>query len=196
MSKSIDIHLSQLRFPSTCAVCLSPATKAYDLRKIFTHGRRSYTVKLNVPMCNLHFQSASCKGTIERFVDKLGVISGAFAGLLVAVALMLYWHGTGEGNALPNLVAGSVFGLGSFVIVWAIISLFLAPLFAKRDSKEARHAVRFTRYWPKDQFVRLEFQNEQLANIVQNTYSPIDRHPIEHLQAISAIEDIFRRRTR
>ncbi len=43
----------------------------------------------------------------------------------------------------------------------------IAPRFAVPESKEARNAVRITHYWPKDKFVRLAFENEQLAEIVQ-----------------------------
>ena len=170
MSKTIDIHLSQLRFPSACVVCMSPATNAYELKKVFTHRRSSYTVKVNAPMCDFHFRSAAFKGAAENFVDRLGVILGALSGLFVTGLLLVYWQGTGEGSVVMNLCAGSLFGLGTFPIVWAIVSLVLAPLFAESASKEARRAVRFRRYWPKDQFVRLEFQDKQLADIVQNAY--------------------------
>ena len=173
MSKAIDIHLSQLRFPSTCVVCTSRATKTYELRNVFIHRRSSYTVKVNVPMCDLHFQSAMFKGAAERFVDRLGVILGVFSGLSVTGMLLIYWQRTGEGNVLMNLFAGSLFGLGTLPIVWAVVSLGLAPLFATSASKKSRRAVRFRRYWPKDQFVRLEFQDQQLADIVQNTYGTL-----------------------
>jgi hypothetical protein len=45
----------------------------------------------------------------------------------------------------------------------------VAPLFAEPESKEARNAVRITHYWPSNQVVRLKFQNEQLAEIVEKT---------------------------
>jgi hypothetical protein len=121
-------------------------------------------------MCDCHFQSATLQGTEETVIDKLGMILGACTALFVIHSLLVYRQGTSEGNALLGLFAGGIFGLGSFLAVWASISLILAPLFAKPASKHARHAVRLRRYWSKDQFVRLEFQNEQLADIVQNTY--------------------------
>jgi hypothetical protein len=169
MSKAIDAPLSQLRFPSTCVVCMSPASKQYPLEKIFSMGRRSYTVKVNVPMCDLHFQAASFKGIVEKLVGKLAVIGGILAGLFAAIILFVRWEGNGANNIILKLFGGGVFGLGIFLIVWALIALSVAPLFAEPESKEARNAVRITHYWPKDKIVRLEFQNEQLAEIVEKT---------------------------
>jgi hypothetical protein len=169
MSKAIDAPLLQLRFPSTCVVCMSPASKQYPLEKIFSMGRRSYTVKVNVPMCDLHFQAARLKGTVEKLVGKLAVIGGILAGLFAAIILFVRWEGNGANNIILKLFGGGVFGLGIFLIVWALIALSVAPLFAEPESKEARNAVRITHYWPKDQIVRLEFQNEQLAEIVEKS---------------------------
>jgi len=117
-------------------------------------------------MCDLHFEAASFKGTAEKLVGTLGVIGGILAGLFAAIILMARWRGTGEGNLILNLFAGGVFGLGIFLIVWAVVALSVAPLFAEPESQEARNAIRITRYWPSDKVVRLEFQNEQLADIV------------------------------
>lgn len=170
MSKSIDVQLSQLKFPSTCCVvCMSPVATEYELQKTFSYGRRSYTVKVSVPMCSQHFESASFKGTAEKLVGTLGLIGGIGAGLLVTIILLISWQETSHDSLILKLFAGGVFGLGIFVMVWAVIALGLAPLFAEPTSKEARNAVRITHYWPKDQFVRLEFENEPLAEIVQRT---------------------------
>jgi len=110
--------------------------------------------------------AASFKGTAEKLVGTLGVIGGILAGLFAAIVLLVRWRGTGEGNLILKLFAGGVFGLGIFLIVWAVVALSVAPLFAEPESKEARNAVRITRYWPSDKVVQLEFQNEQLAEIV------------------------------
>jgi hypothetical protein len=118
-------------------------------------------------MCELHLNIASYKGTAERLVGWLGVGIGILVGLFAMITLIIRWRGTGEGNILLNLFAGSVFGLGMFLIVWAIISLSIAPKFADPDSKEARNAVQIMRYWPKDQFVQLKFEHDHLADIVQ-----------------------------
>jgi hypothetical protein len=146
---------------------MSPASKQYTLEKIFSMGRRSYTVKVNVPMCDRHFEAASFKGTAEKLVGTLAVIGGILAGLFAAIGLFLRW--VGEGNIILKLFAGGVFGLGIFLIVWAVMALSVAPLFAEPESKEARNAVRITHYWPSEQVVRLEFQNEQLAEMVEQT---------------------------
>jgi hypothetical protein len=147
---------------------MSPASKQYELERIFSYGRsRSYTVKVSVPMCELHFEAASFKGTAEKLVGTLGMIAGILAGLTAMIVLLMHWVSTGEKNLVLNFFAGGVFGLGIFVMVWAAISLGLPPLFAAPESKEARNAVKITHYWPNDQFVRLEFQNESLAEIVQ-----------------------------
>lgn len=167
MSKTIDAQLSQLRFPATCVVCMSPATKQNKLDKTFTYGRRSYTVTVNVPMCEQHFNAASFKGTAERIVGMIGVFLAILVGLFAMIMLMTHWQGTGQGNILLDLFAGDVFGLGMFLIVWAIVSISIAPKFADPDSKEARKAVQVTHYWPKDKFVRLSFEQENLAEIVQ-----------------------------
>jgi hypothetical protein len=120
-------------------------------------------------MCEQHFSAASYKGPAERFVGILGVVIGILVGIFATVMLILRWRGTGEGNIPLNLLVGGIFGLGMYLITWFVISYSVAPLFAERDSKEARNAVRITRYWPRDQFVRLSFENEQLAEIVQKT---------------------------
>lgn len=167
MSKSFDVLLSQVRFPTSCVVCLTPAARQYLLEKTFSMGRRSYTVKVDVPMCDTHFQAASFKGTAEKLVGALAVIGGALAGFFAAVVLFIRWEGAE--NIILKLFAGGIFGLGIFLIVWAVIALSVAPLFAEPESKEARNAVKITHYWPREQAVRLEFQNEQVAEIVKQT---------------------------
>ena len=167
MSRTIDAPLSQLRFPRTCVVCMSPASNSYTLERIFTFGRKSYTVPVHVPMCDQHFEAASYKGTAEKLVGILGTTAGILLGLFAAVMLILRWRGTGEGNIVLNLLVAGVVGFGIFLMIWALVSLSIAPMFAGAASKEARNAVRITHYWPKDQYVRLRFENEQLAEIVQ-----------------------------
>jgi len=57
--------------------------------------------------------------------------------------------------------------LGLFLTLWAATTFWLASSFASSDAKQARNAVRLTHYWPKDQFIRLDFENEQLAEMVE-----------------------------
>jgi len=167
MSKSIDVQLSQLRFAPICVVCGSPASKQFELQKVFTYGRRSHTVKVNVPMCNQHFETASFKGTAERLMEILAILGGIGAGLLTIIILLLAWQPTQYDSLFLKLFVGGIVGFGIFIMVWAVIALWLAPMFAEPASKEARNAVRITHYWPQNQFVRLEFKNEQLAEILQ-----------------------------
>jgi hypothetical protein len=99
---------------------MSPATKLFKLEKIFTYGRQSHTVSVDVPMCDQHYEVASFKGTAERLVGMLGVAIGILFGLFAAVMLILRWRGTGEGNIILNLLVAGIFGLGMFLIVWAV----------------------------------------------------------------------------
>jgi hypothetical protein len=165
MSKTFDVLLSQVKFPNSCVVCLTPAARQYPLEKTFSMGRRSYTVKVGVPMCDSHFQTASFKGTAEKLIGTLAVIGGILTGFFAAIVLVVRWEGAG--NIILKLFAGGIFGLGIFLIVWVVITLSVAPLFAEPESKEARGAVRITHYWPREQVVRLEFQNEQVAELVK-----------------------------
>ena len=167
MSKSVDVPLSQLKFPSICVVCMAPATMKYELQKIFSYGRRSYTVKAHVPMCNQHFEAASFKGTFEKLVEFLGIIEGMGAGIVAIIILLIAWQPTPYDSIFLKIFAGSIVGFGAFIIIWALIALWLAPMFAEPASKEARKAVQITNYWPRDQFVRLEFKHEPLAEIVE-----------------------------
>ena len=167
MSRSIDVRLSHLKFPSTCVVCLSPASTQYELQKIFSYGRRSYTAKVKVPMCEQHFEAASFKGTGERLVATLGIISGIGAGILAAVILFVGWQPTEYDSLILKIFAGGLFGFGVFIMIWTFIALGLAPLFAEPASKEVPSAVRIRHCWPKDQVVRLEFKNVHLAEIVK-----------------------------
>ena len=66
MSKAIDVLLSQVKFPSTCVVCLSPASKQYLLQKTFSMGRRSYTVKVNVRCVTHILKPQASKGRLKN----------------------------------------------------------------------------------------------------------------------------------
>ena len=165
MPKSIRAQVSQLAFPRTCVVCLSPSSTEYKLEGTFTYGGRSHTVTLQVPMCDMHYEAASFKGPAERLVNWLAIFGGGVFGLACAVLLIFRWE-TDE-NILFKLLGGGIFGIGAFAIFWWIVSASIAPHFASSHSKEARHAVRITGYWPQNQIVQLEFRNDSLAEIVQ-----------------------------
>ncbi len=170
MSKSIDIHLAQFNFPSICVVCMSPSSKLFGVEQVYTYGRKSYTLKVNVPMCEKHYAAASFKGTAEKLVGNIfAVVGGILAGIAAMILLILRW--VGDDSILLKLFIGGIVGFGIFAMVWWIINAFLAPLFAERESKEARNAVKITLYSPGEQIARMEFANEQLAEILQKAAS-------------------------
>ena len=118
-------------------------------------------------MCISHFEAASLKGTVEKLVGTIGVIIGIIAGIIAMIILMMRWESPESTNIILRLLLGGVFGLGVFVMVWAVFALWLAPIFAEPASREAREAVRITRVSPEGNILQLEFRNEQLAEIVQ-----------------------------
>lgn len=164
MSKPIRAQLSQLVFPRTCVVCLSPAAKEYKLEGTFNYGRRSHTVTVMVPMCAMHFETANSKSPAERLVNWLAVFGGILFGLACGILLVFRW--VTDENILFKLLGGGIFGLGTFAIFWWIVSASIAPLFASSEAKEARTAVRITGYWPQSQIVQLEFRHESLTEMI------------------------------
>jgi len=168
MAKTLDVPLSDIRFPSACVVCLSPSAKKYTLEKTFTYGRRSYTVKVPVPMCDQHFEAASYKGPAEKLINGLAVYGGIVIGIFVAILLFTRWEG--DVNIIGKLFGSGLFGFGGFIIFWWITSASIAPLFAAKESKEARSALQIAFYWPQNKVVRLAFKNETLAEMVHKEY--------------------------
>jgi hypothetical protein len=136
-----------------------PAAQIYQVEKVFTFGKTSYTVGVPVPMCEMHYQIASEKSPAERLGGRLGLIVGLLIWVVSSGALLIYWEGTQQGNLVLNLFSAGVLGCGLFLIVWAATTFWLAPSFAGSDAKQARNAVKLTHYWPKDQFLRLDFEN-------------------------------------
>lgn len=166
MSKTIDVRLTQFNFPSTCVVCMSPSSKLFGVEQVYTYGNKSYTLKVDVPMCERHYAAASFKSTAEKLVGIIFAVGGGIlAGIAAMIILILRWQG--DASILLKLFIGGIVGFGVFVMVWWIIYAFLAPLFAERESKEARNAVKILLYSPGEQIARLEFANEQLAEILQ-----------------------------
>lgn len=165
MSKSIDVHSANLRFPDTCVVCMSPATKQYEVSQVYSQGTKSSTVRINVPMCSSHFEAASAKSTAEKLIAILAVIIGIGMGFSALVILIMRW--VGDDSLILKLIIGSIVGFGVFVMAWALVALWIAPMFASTESKEARNAVRIVLVSPYAETLRLDFKNEQLAEIIQ-----------------------------
>ena len=165
MPKSISAPLSQLKFPATCVICLSPAAHKYKIQQVFTYGRRSHTIIVDVPMCDSHYQTASFKSTGERLTEILGLIGGIVAGIFGAILLFLRWQG--DANWIVKIFAGGVVGFGFFILTWWVIAVLIAPHLATPESREVRSAVIISRYIPRDQLVQLEFRNERMADLMQ-----------------------------
>ena len=166
MSKSIDVRLTRFNFPSTCVVCMSPSSKLFGVEQVYTYGNNSYTLQVNVPMCEKHYEAASFKSTAEKLVGNIFAAGGGIlAGIAAMIILIFRWQG--DESIILKLFIGGIVGFGVFVMVWWIIYAFLAPLFSERESKEARNAVKILLYSPGEQIARLEFANEQLAEILQ-----------------------------
>ena len=165
MSKSIDVQSAHLTFPEMCVVCLSPATKQYEVNQVYSQGTKSSTVRIKVPMCSTHFEAATSKSLPEKLIAMLAIAMGGCAGLAALAVLVMRW--VGEDGLLLKLLIGSLVGFGVFVMVWALVALWIAPMFASSESKEARNAVRIVLVSPYAEVLRLEFGNEQLAEIVQ-----------------------------
>ena len=167
MPRTIDVRSSRLTFPPTCVVCMSPASKQYEVSQVYSRGSGSATVRINIPMCSSHFEAAGAKSQVERLVGTLAVIIGILAGIAALVILIMRWVPTGNDSIVLKFFIGSIVGFGVFIMVWAVVALWLALMFADRESKEARGAVRIVLVSPHAEVIRLEFTNEQLAEIVQ-----------------------------
>ncbi len=169
MPKSILVPLKQIHFPRTCVVCLSPASKEYSIQQVFTYGRRSYTVNVDVPMCAAHFAEASYKSPVERTIGCLGIGMGILAGIAAGILLFVRWKGSG--GLLLKLFMSTLVAFGFFILVWWLLAIVIAPMFAARGSKEVRNTVRITRYLAGEQVVELAFENDQMAQLVEQSNS-------------------------
>jgi len=163
MSKTVKVKLSRLKFPSTCVVCMSPASRSYEMLSTVRHTtrKRSY-VKIHVPMCGQHFEAVSFKSTGEKLVGVLGIFGGI--GAWIGTLAVLLWM-TGQ----ENLLTKAFVSFGASIVAWALIAGGLASRFAEPASLEARSAVRILNYAPRDDDLWLEFHNESFAEIMQRT---------------------------
>ena len=165
MSKSITVPLDQVNFPPSCVVCLSPASREFPVRQVYTAGTKSHHLTLNVPMCTAHHEAASHKGMAERAMGCLGVVGGALFGIVSVIFLLSRWEG--GGGIFAKIFIGLIVGFGMFVLAWWIVSDQLAPLFAVSKAKEARDAVQITLVQPFDKRMVLMFRNETMAEFVE-----------------------------
>jgi hypothetical protein len=170
MSKAILTSLPHLQFPPVCVVCLAPASKKYPIQQVFTYGRTSHTITVDVPLCDAHFAVASHKSPAEKAAGFLGLAVGILAGIAGAILLFLRWQGSG--GLLLKLFMGALVGFGFFVLVWWLIAIVIAPRFATPESRQVRNAVRITRYLRSEQMVELDFVNEQMAVMMERMVEP------------------------
>jgi|WetSurMetagenome_2_1015567.scaffolds.fasta_scaffold273547_2 hypothetical protein len=124
MAKSILLPLQQIHFPASCVVCLSTAPKKYSIQQVFTYGRRSYTIHVDVPMCDAHFAEASYKSLAEKAIGCLGVGVGILAGIAAGILLFVRW--VGSGALLLKLFLGVLTAFGIFILVWWLLAIVIA----------------------------------------------------------------------
>ena len=169
MPKTVDVYLSQDKngflnipasgFPGVCVACMEKATKEYTSEKTFNVGKRVIPIRLYLPMCDVHFEKASFKSPAEKLVGgPLAVIGGLLIGILGAWLAGRPWDPQFQIGLIPSAFMALIFA----AIAWAVI-IYYAPKFADPASKEARDAVKITRYEPARQMVRLEFRHEEVA---------------------------------
>jgi hypothetical protein len=163
MPRSIKVQGKSVAMPPQCVVCLQPAANTYKIDKSFTYGNRTVYLTLPVPMCDAHYGLAMTKNQKEKAVGKMGMIAGIIVGLLVAIGLNVYWASTHQGSLAFNIPLAVFLGVGFFLIVWLATMFWLAPSFANPESKKARRAVRIKAYWPRDDVMQLEFENDRMA---------------------------------
>ncbi len=167
MAKQLVFPGAKIRFPNCCVICMEAADKEYGVSRTFNYGNQNITISFKVPMCTTHYNVATQKNAKERLVGKIGVWSGAALGAVGFIALLAYWSSTGQGNLFLNIFLALVLGLGIFLILWALISLVIAPNFGDHESKSARRAVSLKKYYPGPKELVVEFTNDRLADLVQ-----------------------------
>lgn len=151
------------RFPAKCVVCLASATKEYMLMKVFSRYRgATIAVKAYIPMCDEHFAKASFKKPAEKLLGGVGaLVVAVIIGLLTGIMLIQFVEPGPDRNQLVGFVAFSTAVLASGIM------FFLSPFFADPASKQVRNAVKITSYDFGNHTVRLDFEQDQIANSLQ-----------------------------
>jgi hypothetical protein len=122
--------------------------------------------EVDVPLCARHHAIAQRRSRAEKTVTRLGLWLGLALGLVVWLGLVTSWIANNEGSPIPNLLLAFVVGAAFFLILWSVTSYWLAPRFADRESLRVREAVRILRYWPGDELMELEIENERAADLL------------------------------
>jgi len=154
------------KFPSACFVCLQPADKEYTVSRTFGSGNRASVIEIPMPLCADHFAVAISKNPAEKLVEKAGIFLGILAALGTFFFLLSYWSKSEQGSLVLNILLAAFIGLGAFLITWVSLAFFGAPLFADKNTKAIREAVKIKGFWPNSQELQLEFKNERVAEFI------------------------------
>jgi len=168
MSRIVQMQ-GEVSFPPVCAVCLLPAEKRYLIERSFSYGRQGIAAKVEVPLCANHHSLAVRKSKAEKLVGDLGFWIGLIFGIAGGLGLVIHWIASGQGSLIPNILLGLVIGASFFIVVWSASLFWLAPRFADPESLRVREAVRILRYWPGDQMMELDVQNDRIADLLEQS---------------------------
>jgi hypothetical protein len=163
---------SQVALPPYCVFCLAPADKMYKIDRTFSYGRASQTVEVEIPLCAEHYRVATHKNPAEILVGRIGFWLGVLAGVATGGGLLIYWFVHRQGTPLLNIPIALAIGTGFFLILWSSSIFWLAPQFADPQSRQVRESVRILHFWPGDDLLELEFQNERAAHLVEGGAPP------------------------
>jgi hypothetical protein len=166
MSRVIKVQ-GQVSFTPICLVCFLPAQKHYTVERTFSYGREAIDAHVDVPLCDTHYAVAVRKSRTEEMVGRAGFWVGIILGAVVGLGLVINWAGSGQGSLIPNIFLGLAVGGSFFVVFWSATLFWLAPRFADQESLRVRETVRILRYWPGDQLMELEINNDRASDLIQ-----------------------------
>jgi hypothetical protein len=162
--KRVRIQTKEIRFPPICAVCLRPAEHTFPLEQT-VYLQRPLVVRADVPLCSIHYAEARRKSSVERIVERAGLVMGIATGLTVGGGLFAMWTFEQQGNSIVNPLLAAFMGIGFFLIVWLATVHWLAPEFASKVTRKVRNAVRFTGYWTPGIW-QFEVMNNEWADLL------------------------------
>lgn len=165
MSRRFSILYEQINFLPVCVVCTAQSgDKLFPVEKTFIFGRRAVPITVKVPMCPDHFTLASARSTAQKWVESAGVVLGVLIGLGFAAGLIAYWSASGQEIFIFTIILALFLGAGFFLIVWIATVSWFAPNFSAPATIAVRSAVKLTKFWPNDEVLELEFNDDRTAN--------------------------------
>jgi hypothetical protein len=111
--KRVRIQTKEIRFPPICAVCLRPAEHTFPLEQT-VYLQRPLVVRADVPLCSIHYAEARRKSSVERIVERAGLVMGIATGLTVGGGLFAMWTFEQQGNSIVNPLLAAFMGIGFF----------------------------------------------------------------------------------